>query len=56
MKIYGIDIIRGSVRSKSRRPLYALHRIEDGEATGEGEVTGFRLRRILAEEVPPISG
>jgi len=54
VKIYGIDIIRGSVRSKSRRPLYALHRIEDGEATGEGEVTGFRLRRILAEEEPDI--
>ncbi len=28
LKVFGIDIIRGSVRSRSRRPMYALVRME----------------------------
>jgi predicted RNase H-like nuclease (RuvC/YqgF family) len=54
MKVYGIDIIRGSVRSRSRRPMYALVRMEGDEIISESEVTGFRLFRILNEERPDI--
>ncbi len=54
MRVFGIDIIKGSVRSKSRRPIYALVRMEEGEIIAEGEVSGFRLFRILNEERPDI--
>lgn len=54
MKVFGIDIIKGSVRSRTRRPVYALCRMEDGEVRGVEEVTGFRLQRILAREEPDI--
>ncbi len=54
MKVFGIDIIKGSVRSRTRRPVYALCRVEDGEILGVEEVTGFRLQRILAGEQPDI--
>ncbi|HON81554.1 MAG TPA: DUF460 domain-containing protein [Methanoregulaceae archaeon] len=54
MRVYGIDVIKGSVRSRSRRPMYALVKIEDGKILSESEVTGFRLFRILSEERPDI--
>ena len=54
MKVFGIDIIKGSVRSRTRRPVYALARVEDGEVLGVEEVTGFRLQRLLAAEQPDI--
>jgi hypothetical protein len=54
MRVFGIDIIKGSVRSKSRRPIYALVRMDEGEIIAEGEVSGFRLFRILNEERPDI--
>ncbi|WP_214041624.1 DUF460 domain-containing protein [Methanoculleus sp.] len=54
MKVFGIDIIKGSVRSRTRRPVYALCRVEDGEVQGVEEVTGFRLQRLLAAEQPDI--
>jgi len=54
MKVYGIDIIKGSVRSRSRRPRYALIRMAGNEIISEGEVTGFRLFRILNDERPDI--
>lgn len=54
MKVFGIDIIKGSVRSRTRRPLYALCRMEDGEVRDVEEVTLFRLQRTLAEERPDI--
>ncbi len=54
MKVFGIDIIKGSVRSRTRRPVYALCRVEDGEVLGVEEVTGFRLQRLLATEQPDI--
>ncbi|MDK2891411.1 MAG: uncharacterized protein PWR21_2043 [Methanoculleus sp.] len=54
MKVFGIDIIKGSVRSRTRRPVYALARVEDGEVQGVEEVTGFRLQRLLATEQPDI--
>ncbi len=47
MRIFGIDIIRGSARSKNRRPVYALCQLEDGEIAEEGEVSTFRLLRKL---------
>jgi len=54
VKVFGIDIITGSVRSRTRRPVYALCRVEDGEVLGVEEVTGFRLQRLLATEQPDI--
>ncbi len=54
MKVFGIDIIKGSVRSRTRRPVYALARAEDSEVVGVEEVTGFGLQRILATEGPDI--
>ncbi len=54
MKVFGIDVIRGSVRSHSRRPLYALVRMDDGEIVSEEAVTLFRLQRMLAAEGPDI--
>lgn len=54
MRVYGIDIVRGSIRSQSRRPSFALCRIEDGEIVSETEVSLFRLLRILDAEEPDI--
>jgi len=54
VRVFGIDIIKGSVRSRTRRPVYALARVEDGEIMGVEEVTGFRLQRLLAAEQPDI--
>ncbi|MBP1929330.1 putative RNase H-like nuclease (RuvC/YqgF family) [Methanolinea mesophila] len=54
MKVYGIDIIRGSVRSRSRRPMYALVRMHDQEILSETEISSFRLERILSNEKPDI--
>ncbi|HVN65089.1 MAG TPA: DUF460 domain-containing protein [Methanomicrobiales archaeon] len=54
MKVFGIDVIKGSVRSRSRRPVYALVRIVDGEPAGEGEVTLYRLLREIRSEEPGI--
>jgi len=54
MKVFGIDVITGSVRSRSRRPRYALVILSGTKITEETEVTGFRLLRRLAEEKPDI--
>ncbi|MGD0079151.1 MAG: DUF460 domain-containing protein [Methanoregula sp.] len=54
LKIFGIDIIRGSVRSRSRRPMYALVRMDGQTIEGESEVSMFRLFRMLADEQPDI--
>ncbi|NLB00970.1 MAG: DUF460 domain-containing protein [Methanomicrobiales archaeon] len=54
MKVFGIDIIKGSIRSRTRRPVYALARVEDGDIGDVEEVTGFRLQRLLAAEEPDI--
>ena len=54
MKVYGIDIIKGSVRSRSRRPRYALVKMAGNEIVSESEVTGFRLFRTLNDERPDI--
>jgi len=54
LKVFAIDIIRGSVRSKSRRPMYALVRMEEGVIESESEVSMFRLFRLLAGEQPDI--
>lgn len=51
MKILGIDVIRGSVRSKTRRPVYAVVIRDEGEIVWEGEMSLFRvIRRIIAEK------
>jgi len=54
VKVFGIDVVKGSVRSRSRRPVYALVRMVDGEVAGEGEVTRFRLLKEIAAEEPEI--
>jgi predicted RNase H-like nuclease (RuvC/YqgF family) len=54
VKVFGIDVVKGSVRSRSRRPVYALVRMEDGEITGEGEVTLFRLVKEIRDGEPDI--
>ncbi len=54
MKVFGIDVVKGSVRSRSRRPVYALVRMEDGELVAEGEVTQFRLLKEISAEEPEI--
>lgn len=54
IRVYGIDIIRGSVRSQSKRPTYALCRIVDDTIVSETEVSLFRLLRILEAEEPDI--
>jgi len=54
LKVFGIDIIKGSVRSKSRRPMYALVRMDGPAIESEGEVSMFRLFRLLAAEQPDI--
>lgn len=53
-RIFGIDIVRGSVRSGSRRPMYALVRATGQEIENESEVSMFRLFRLLAAEQPDI--
>ncbi|MDD1653526.1 MAG: DUF460 domain-containing protein [Methanomicrobiales archaeon] len=54
MKVFGIDVVKGSVRSRSWRPVYALVRVEDGEILGEQQVTRFRLLKELAAGKPDI--
>lgn len=54
LKVFGIDIIKGSVRSRSRRPMYALVRMEGGTIESESEVSMFRLFRMLTAEQPDI--
>ena len=53
-KVFGIDIIKGSVRSRSRWPMYALVRhggLTDRERIGS---VPYRLLRLLSEEQPDI--
>jgi predicted RNase H-like nuclease (RuvC/YqgF family) len=54
LKVFGIDIIKGSVRSRSRRPMYALVRMDGSSIESETEVTFFRLFRMLRDEQPDI--
>jgi len=54
LKVFGIDVIKGSVRSRSRRPMYALVRMEGQTIESESEVSMFRLFRVLNEEQPDI--
>ncbi|MEN6442227.1 MAG: DUF460 domain-containing protein [Methanoregula sp.] len=54
LKVFGIDIIKGSVRSKSWRPMYALVRMDGQVIESETEVSMFRLFRLLSLEQPDI--
>jgi uncharacterized protein len=54
LTVFGIDIIKGSVRSRSRRPQYALVRMAGDTVTAEEGVSSFRLFRMLACEQPDI--
>lgn len=54
MKVFGIDIIRGSVRSRTTVPRYALVTVIDGEIIQEESVSPFRLHRRIHREKPDI--
>jgi predicted RNase H-like nuclease (RuvC/YqgF family) len=54
LKVFGIDIIKGSVRSKSQRPMYALVRMTGQVIESETEVSMHRLFRLLSAEQPDI--
>jgi uncharacterized protein len=54
LRVFGIDIIKGSVRSRSRRPMYALVRMDGSLIESESEVSFFRLFRLLTQEQPDI--
>jgi uncharacterized protein len=54
LKVFGIDIIKGSVRSKSCRPMYALVRMTGQVIESETDVSMFRLFRLLSAEQPDI--
>jgi predicted RNase H-like nuclease (RuvC/YqgF family) len=54
VKVFGIDIIKGSVRSRTKRPVYALVQMEDGEIVAESQVSKFRLMRLLGADEPDI--
>lgn len=54
MKVFGIDIVKGSVRSRTKRPVYALVQLEGGEVVAEIQVSRFRLLRLLRSGEPDI--
>jgi predicted RNase H-like nuclease (RuvC/YqgF family) len=54
LNVFGVDIIKGSVRSRTRRPVYALVRMDGQTIVTESEVSLFRLFRMLREEQPDI--
>lgn len=54
LKVFGIDIVKGSVRSRSRRPMYALVRMDGSRVESETEISLFRLFRLLVAEQPDI--
>ncbi len=54
MKVFGIDIIRGSTRSRTVAPKYALVTVIDGQVTSEESVSLFRLMRLVHRHRPDI--
>ena len=54
MKVFGIDVIRGSVRSRTKRPFFAVVVREDGEVVEEGEMSLFKVLRRVSAEKPDI--
>nr|WP_319539696.1 DUF460 domain-containing protein [uncultured Methanospirillum sp.] len=54
MKVFGIDIIRGSTRSRTVAPKYALVTVIDGKVTSEESVSLFRLMRLVHRHRPDI--
>lgn len=54
MKVFGIDIIKGSTRSRTIAPKYALVTVIDGKVTSEESVSLFRLMRLVHRHHPDI--
>lgn len=54
MKVFGIDIVTGSVRSRTKSPVYALVVVDDGTITLDTEMRMFRLLRRIEQEKPDI--
>ncbi|MFH0968463.1 MAG: DUF460 domain-containing protein [Methanobacteriota archaeon] len=54
MKVFGIDIIKGSVRSRTVAPKYALVIADEGSVINEESVSLFRLIRLVHRYKPDI--
>ena len=54
MKVFGIDVITGSVRSRTKRPVFAVVIREGGEITEEGEMSLYKVLRRVSSEKPDI--
>jgi predicted RNase H-like nuclease (RuvC/YqgF family) len=54
VKVFGIDIIRGSVRSRTVTPRYALVTVHEGSIVSEESVSLFRLIRLVHRHKPDI--
>lgn len=54
MKVFGIDIITGSARSRTTTPKYALVKTVDKTIISEEAISLFRLIRIIHREKPDI--
>ncbi len=54
MKIFGIDIIKGSVRSRTKKPVFALIVRDGGEIKETAEVSLYRLIKRVNAEQPDI--
>jgi len=54
VKVFGIDIITGSTRSRTVAPKYALVTVIDGKITSEESVSLFRLMRLVHRHLPDI--
>ena len=52
VKVFGIDIITGSTRSRTVAPKYALVTVVDGKITSEESVSLFRLMRLVHRHRP----
>lgn len=54
MKVFGIDVIKGSVRSRTKRPVFAVVIREAGEIAEEGEMSLYKVLRRVSADKPDI--
>jgi len=54
VRVFGIDIITGSVRSRTVLPKYALVTVTDGEISSEETVSPYRLMKLVHRYKPDI--
>ena len=51
-RYFGIDLITGSIKSRSTRPQYALSVVSQGKVIREEKVTWYRLMQLIWKEEP----